>query len=68
MNHYDQWRVAVVDDDQALADLIREGLEAEGYQTATFASAATFLQTSGSTGCRTWPWLTSACPTWTASR
>ncbi len=44
MNHYDQWRVAVVDDDQALADLIREGLEAEGYQTATFASAATFLQ------------------------
>jgi DNA-binding response OmpR family regulator len=44
VNHYDQWRVAVVDDDQALADLIRDGLEAEGYQTITFASAAAFLQ------------------------
>lgn len=44
MNHYSQWRVAVIDDDQTLADLIREGLEAEGYQSATFACATAFLQ------------------------
>ena len=40
----DLWHVAVVDDDQALADLIREGLEGEGYQTTTFASAEALLQ------------------------
>ena len=36
--------MAVVDADQALADLISDGLETEGYQATTFASAATFLQ------------------------
>jgi DNA-binding response OmpR family regulator len=36
--------VAVVDDDQALTDLIREGLEEEGYQTTAFASAEALLQ------------------------
>lgn len=44
MNPYDQWHVAIVDDDETLADLIREGLEMEGYQALTFADAATFLQ------------------------
>ena len=44
MSGYDPWCVAVVDDDQTLADLIREELDAEGYQTTAFASAEALLQ------------------------
>ncbi|MCL4237915.1 MAG: response regulator transcription factor [Anaerolineae bacterium] len=44
MDRYDQWCIAIVDDDEILSELISEGLEAEGYQTITFARAATFLQ------------------------
>ena len=40
----DLWHVAIVDDDQGLTDLIREGLEDEGYQTVAFASAEALLR------------------------
>lgn len=41
---YQSWHVAIVDDDSMLAEIVREQLEAEGYEVSAFSSAETFLQ------------------------
>ena len=41
---YQSWHVAIVDDDSMLAEIVREELEAEGYEVSAFSSAETFLQ------------------------
>jgi FixJ family two-component response regulator len=38
--------VAIVDDDELFRDATRNLLQAEGFSTATFANAATFLESS----------------------
>lgn len=41
---YQSWHVAIVDDDSRLAEIVREELEAEGYEVSAFSSAETFLR------------------------
>ncbi|MGQ9849028.1 MAG: response regulator transcription factor [Aggregatilineaceae bacterium] len=41
---YQPWHIAMVDDDSRLAEIVREELEAEGYEVSAFSSAETFLR------------------------
>lgn len=41
---YQQWHVAIVDDDVRLTEIVREELDADGYQVSTFSSAEMFLR------------------------
>lgn len=41
---YQQWHVAIVDDDTRLTEIVQEELEADGYQVSTFSCAETFLR------------------------
>ncbi len=41
---YQQWHVAIVDDDTRLVEIVREELELQGYQVSTFSSAEALLR------------------------